>query len=604
MRKYLILPVLLISAAGIFAESAISVSPVRWDEAEAKADALLAQMTDEEKVGQMIQAERRYMKISDITKYCLGSVLSGGGSAPGKNTVDDWRTMIEKMQAAAAKTRLAIPIIYGVDAVHGHNNLAGAVIFPHNSGLGASASTQGTFEAARETARAIRQTGVTWTFAPCLAVARDIRWGRTYESFSEDPQKAAAFGIVSMRGLHDGGAVSSIKHFAGDGGTAFGTSKKTPGFLDQGDTKLSEEEFFRLHLNQYKRAVEDGALNVMASYSSFNGVKMHENRRFLTEILKEEWGFRGFVVSDYAAVEQCSGKNYRDNVILCVNAGIDMLMEPIRWKQAYRAILYGVKKGLIAQERIDDAVRRILTVKYLSGLMDEPIPAFEEIDEATVREKARKAAEETFVLLKNEASLLPLKPNISVCILGPAADSVGVLCGGWTIEWLGKTDNPDVGGRTLREAVSDYLNENGGRTVENPADADVVLLAVGESPSAEYFGDASDLSLSGSQTLKGNAAAVTAARESGKPTVAVLVSGRPRIITEELKNWDAFVMAWLPGSEGADALVNALWGRSVFSGRLPFTWPVDNASVPVHSGGEKTEGKILFPYGFGLRGSL
>lgn len=600
MRKYLILPVLLISAAGIFAESAISVSPVRWDEAEAKADALLAQMTDEEKVGQMIQAERRYMKISDITKYCLGSVLSGGGSAPGKNTVDDWRTMIEKMQAAAAKARLAIPIIYGVDAVHGHNNLAGAVIFPHNSGLGASASTQGTFEAARETARAIRQTGVTWTFAPCLAVARDIRWGRTYESFSEDPQKAAAFGIVSMRGLHDGGAVSSIKHFAGDGGTAFGTSKKTPGFLDQGDTKLSEEEFFRLHLNQYKRAVEDGALNVMASYSSFNGVKMHENRRFLTEILKEEWGFRGFVVSDYAAVEQCSGKNYRDNVILCVNAGIDMLMEPIRWKQAYRSILYGLKKGLIAQERIDDAVRRILTVKYLSGLMDEPIPAFEEIDEAAVREKARKAAEGTFVLLKNEASLLPLKPNISVCILGPAADSVGVLCGGWTIEWLGKTDNPDVGGRTLREAVSDYLNENGGRTVENPADADVVLLAVGESPSAEYFGDASDLSLSGSQTLKGNAAAVTAARESGKPTVAVLVSGRPRIITEELKNWDAFVMAWLPGSEGADALVNALWGRSVFSGRLPFTWPVDNASVPVHSGGEKTEGKILFPYGFGL----
>ena len=478
MKKYLLLPILSIFTVCAFAESAISVSPVRWDEAEAKADALLAQMTDEEKVGQMIQAERRYMKISDITKYCLGSVLSGGGSAPGKNTVDDWRTMIEKMQAAAAKTRLAIPIIYGVDAVHGHNNLAGAVIFPHNSGLGASASTQGTFEAARETARAIRQTGVTWTFAPCLAVARDIRWGRTYESFSEDPQKAAAFGIVSMRGLHDGGAVSSIKHFAGDGGTAFGTSKKTPGFLDQGDTKLSEEEFFRLHLNQYKRAVEDGALNVMASYSSFNGVKMHENRRFLTEILKEEWGFRGFVVSDYAAVEQCSGKNYRDNVILCVNAGIDMLMEPIRWKQAYRSILYGLKKGLIAQERIDDAVRRILTVKYLSGLMDEPIPAFEEIDEAAVREKARKAAEETFVLLKNEASLLPLKPNISVCILGPAADSVGVLCGGWTIEWLGKSNNPEVGGETLREAVSDYLNENGGCVVENPTDADVVLLAI------------------------------------------------------------------------------------------------------------------------------
>lgn len=598
MKKYLLLPILSIFTVCAFAEAAISVSPVRWDEAEAKADALLAQMTDEEKVGQMIQAERRYMKISDITKYCLGSVLSGGGSAPGKNTVDDWRTMIEKMQAAAAKTRLAIPIIYGVDAVHGHNNLAGAVIFPHNSGLGASASTQGTFEAARETARAIRQTGVTWTFAPCLAVARDIRWGRTYESFSEDPQKAVAFGIVSMRGLHDGGAVSSIKHFAGDGGTAFGTSKKTPGFLDQGDTKLSEEEFFRLHLNQYKRAVEDGALNVMASYSSFNGVKMHENRRFLTEILKEEWGFRGFVVSDYAAVEQCSGKNYRENVILCVNAGIDMLMEPFRWKQAYRSILYGLKKGLIAQERIDDAVRRILTVKYLSGLMDEPIPAFEEIDEAAVREKARKAAEGTFVLLKNEASLLPLKPNISVCILGPAADSVGVLCGGWTIEWLGKTVNPAVGGKTFREAVTQFLEAGGGAVTDHPDEADVILLALGEEPYAEFFGDAADLSLYGDKALKGNRAAVEAARKAGKPTVTVLVAGRPRIVSEEIKSWKAFVMAWLPGSEGADALVNALWGKVPFVGRLPFTWPVSSeTSAETESRRSET---VLFPYGFGL----
>ena len=598
MKKYLLLPILSIFTVCAFAESAISVSPVRWDEAEAKADALLAQMTDEEKAGQMIQAERRYMKISDITKYCLGSVLSGGGSAPGKNTVDDWRTMIEKMQAAAAKTRLAIPIIYGVDAVHGHNNLAGAVIFPHNSGLGASASTQGTFEAARETARAIRQTGVTWTFAPCLAVARDIRWGRTYESFSEDPQKAAAFGIVSMRDLHDGGAVSCIKHFAGDGGTAFETSKKTPGFLDQGDTKLSEEEFFRLHLNQYKRAVEDGALNVMASYSSFNGVKMHENRRFLTEILKEEWGFRGFVVSDYAAVEQCSGKNYRDNVILCVNAGIDMLMEPIRWKQAYRSILYGLKKGLIAQERIDDAVRRILTVKYLSGLMDEPIPAFEEIDEAAVREKARKAAEGTFVLLKNEASLLPLKPNISVCILGPAADSVGVLCGGWTIEWLGKTVNPAVGGKTFREAVTQFLEAGGGAVTDHPDEADVILLALGEEPYAEFFGDAADLSLYGDKALKGNRAAVEAARKAGKPTVTVLVAGRPRIVSEEIKSWKAFVMAWLPGSEGADALVNALWGKVPFVGRLPFTWPVSSeTSAETESRRSET---VLFPYGFGL----
>lgn len=598
MKKYLLLPILSIFTVCAFAESAISVSPVRWDEAEAKADALLAQMTDEEKAGQMIQAERRYMKISDITKYCLGSVLSGGGSAPGKNTVDDWRTMIEKMQAAAAKTRLAIPIIYGVDAVHGHNNLAGAVIFPHNSGLGASPDGRGAFTAGKETAKAIRQTGVTWTFAPCIAAAQDIRWGRTYESFSENPGKVTACALSAMRGIHDGGAVSCIKHFAGDGGTLFGTSQKTPGLLDQGDTRIPEEEFYETHLNQYKKLIDNGAMTVMASYSSFNGVKMHENRRFLTEILKEEWGFRGFVVSDYAAVEQCSGKNYRENVILCVNAGIDMLMEPFRWKQAYRSILYGLKKGLIAQERIDDAVRRILTVKYLSGLMDAPIPAFEEIDEAAVREKARKAAEETFVLLKNEASLLPLKPNAKVCILGPAADSVGALCGGWTIEWLGKTVNPAVGGKTFREAVTQFLEAGGGAVTDHPDEADVILLALGEEPYAEFFGDAADLSLYGDKALKGNRAAVEAARKAGKATVAVLVAGRPRIVSEEIKSWKAFVMAWLPGSEGADALVNALWGKVPFVGRLPFTWPVSSeTSAETESRRSET---ILFPYGFGL----
>lgn len=598
MKKYLLLPILSIFTVCAFAESAISVSLVRWDEAEAKADALLAQMTDEEKAGQMIQAERRYMKISDITKYCLGSVLSGGGSAPGKNTVDDWRTMIEKMQAAAAKTRLAIPIIYGVDAVHGHNNLAGAVIFPHNSGLGASPDGRGAFTAGKETAKAIRQTGVTWTFAPCIAAAQDIRWGRTYESFSENPGKVTACALSAMRGIHDGGAVSCIKHFAGDGGTAFGTSQKTPGLLDQGDTRIPEEEFYETHLNQYKKLIDNGAMTVMASYSSFNGVKMHENRRFLTEILKEEWGFRGFVVSDYAAVEQCSGKNYRDNVILCVNAGIDMLMEPIRWKQAYRAILYGMRKGLISRERVDDAVTRILTVKFLSGLMDEPVPAYEETDTDAVRAEARKAAESTFVLLKNEEDLLPLKPNAKVCILGPAADSVGVLCGGWTIEWLGKTDNPSVGGKTFREAVTQFLEAGGGAVTDHPDEADVILLALGEEPYAEFFGDAADLSLYGDKALKGNRAAVEAARKAGKATVAVLVAGRPRIVTEELKDWKAFVMAWLPGSEGAQALVNALWGHSTFSGRLPFTWPISSeTSAETESRRSET---ILFPYGFGL----
>lgn len=581
-----------------FSEAALSVSVANWNASEAKAKALVGKMTVEEKVGQMIQAERRYMRISDITRYCLGSVLSGGGSVPGKNSVEDWRNMIEKMQKAAAKTRLGIPILYGVDAVHGHNNLAGAVIFPHNCGLGATPDSQPAFIAGKETARAIRQTGVTWTFAPCIATASDIRWGRTYESFSENPRRVADRGLLAMRGIHDGGAVSCIKHFAGDGGTLFGTSQKTPGYLDQGDTRISEEEFYEMHLNQYKRLIDNGAMTVMASYSSFNGVKMHENYRYLTEVLKNEWQFRGFVVSDYAAVEQCSGKNYRENVILCVNAGVDMLMEPIRWKQAYRSILYGVKKGLISEERINDAAVRILTVKYLSGLMDEPVPSFEKIDTDAVRSEARKAAESSFVLLKNEENLLPLKPDVKVCILGPAADSVGVLCGGWTIEWLGKTDNPSVGGKTLREAVSEFLKTTGGSVTSKPEEADVILLAVGEEPYAEFYGDAADLSLYGDKALKGNRAAVAAARKSGKPTVAVLVAGRPRIVTEEIKEWDAFVMAWLPGSEGADALVNALWGKSPLRGRLPFAWPVSAESADGKE--SRSDEAILFPYGFGL----
>ena len=585
-----------------FSETSLSLSVADWNASEAKAKAIVSRMTPEEKAGQMIQAERRYMKISDITRYCLGSVLSGGGSVPGKNTVADWRNMIGQMQAAAAETRLGIPVIYGVDAVHGHNNLAGAVIFPHNSGLGASPDGRGAFTAGKETAKAIRQTGVTWTFAPCIAAAQDIRWGRTYESFSENPGKVTACALSAMRGIHDGGAVSCIKHFAGDGGTLFGTSQKTPGLLDQGDTRIPEEEFYETHLNQYKKLIDNGAMTVMASYSSFNGVKMHENYRYLTEVLKNRWQFRGFVVSDYAAIEQCSGKNYRDNVILCVNAGIDMLMEPIRWKQAYRAILYGMRKGLISRERVDDAVTRILTVKFLSGLMDEPVPAYEEIDSDAVRAEARKAAESTFVLLKNEENLLPLKPNAKVCILGPAADSVGVLCGGWTIEWLGKTVNPAVGGKTFREAVTQFLEAGGGAVTDHPDEADVILLAIGEEPYAEFFGDAANLSLYGDKALKGNRAAVEAAEKAGKPTVAVLVAGRPRIVSEEIKSWKAFVMAWLPGSEGADALVNALWGRTPFVGRLPFSWPASNDAVDAKA--VRRTGKILFSYGFGLRSSL
>lgn len=245
----------MISAAA-FAQKPIEITAARWDDAEAKAKALVEQMLPEEKAGQMIQAERRYMKTSDITRYCLGSVLSGGGSVPGKNRVEDWRKMVEEMQAAASQTRLRIPILYGVDAVHGHNNLAGAVIFPHNSGLGAAPNGEAIFAAGKATAEAVLQTGVTWTFAPCVAAAQDVRWGRSYESFSENPQKSASFALQAMRGIHDGGAVSCVKHFAGDGATAFATSQKVPGLLDQGDTRLSEEEFFQTHLNQYKTLIE------------------------------------------------------------------------------------------------------------------------------------------------------------------------------------------------------------------------------------------------------------------------------------------------------------------------------------------------------------
>lgn len=603
MKKCLFIFILFASCSGVYEASKFKV-PDELD-VEKKIDFIVENMTLREKAGQMLQPERQFISNNQIRSYSVGSVLNGGGSVPGKNRVEDWRAMIDGMQQAARSTRLGIPLLYGLDAVHGHNNLNGAVMFPHNIGLGASRDPEIVYKCAFATGESILSTGTPWTFAPAVIVTRDSRWGRSYESFGEDPQLQSLLGPAYSKGLRDAGAVDCVKHFAGDGGTEFGTSKKVGAYLDQGDTRLSFEEFERLHLAHYKDLVDSGALTVMVSYSSYNGVKMHQNKELITGYLKNKLGFDGLVISDYDAVNQCSGKNYYENVVLAVNAGIDMIMEPVKWKSTYRNIIRGVNSGDISQARVDDAVRRILRVKYRSGVMDNPI-VYEEFDLDTISSDAHKAiaqeaAAKTFVLLKNNNSLLPLASDAKVYITGPAADSVGVLCGGWTISWQGGVSNSGVVGLSIREAFAEYLARSNNRLVESPEEANVVLVVIGEQPYAEYFGDVSDLSLDGGKALSGNLASLRKASESGKPVVVALVSPRPMIVTEYIDSWNSFVTLFLPGSEGARAFAQCFFGEKPFSGKLPITWPRSNSVYPARlSDGAKPE-DILFDYGSGIR---
>ncbi len=581
-------------------------SPASYDP---QVNALLAKMTLEEKIGQMTQAENTgLLKPSDVETYFLGSILSSGDAdPPAGNTLEHWTDLYDSLQKRTQLTRLKIPLLYGVDAVHGHNNVLGAVIFPHNIGLGCTRNPELVKQVARITAREVRATGIQWTFAPCIAVPRDERWGRTYEGFSEDPELTALLGEAAIRGYqgdslrHPESILACAKHYVGDGGTVFGTSKDGKG-LDQGDTRLDEATLRRIHLRPYLPAIQAGVGTIMPSYSSWNGVKCSANKYLLTTVLKEELGFEGFLISDYNAIRQVH-PDFKVAIGICINAGIDMAMEPTYYREYFRFLKELVEEGAVPMSRIDDAVRRILRVKFAMGLMepDYPLTADRRLHKdfgcQAHREVAREAVRQSLVLLKNESNTLPLsKKTARIHVAGKSAVNIGDQCGGWTIVWQGQSGPVTYGGTTVLTAIRNSVSpetivtysDDGKRAEE----ADVGVVVIGEKPYAEGYGDRSDLTLS-----QHDRQLVATMKEAKIPLVVILFSGRPVILNEVLDQADAILAAWLPGTEG-QGIADVLFGDYKPTGKLSFTWPKSMEQIPINIGDQPYE--PLFEYGYGL----
>lgn len=598
-------------------------SPVGLDpDIESRIDDLLGQMTVEQKVGQVIQAEIQFVKPDEVRDYHLGSVLNGGGSFPGKDkraSAADWVALADAFYHASMDTSdggMAIPVIWGTDAMHGHSNVYGATLFPHNIGLGAARNPELIRKIGEITSQEVAVTGIPWTFAPTVAVARDDRWGRTYESYSEDPDIVRQYagqmvkGIQGVAGSEDflgsRRLLSTAKHFLGDGGTWEGQ--------DQGDNQAAESDLVEIHAAGYLSALEAGVQTIMISFNSWQGVKMHGNPTLLTGALKERMGFDGLLVGDWdghAQVEGCDS----ESCPAAINAGLDLFMAPEKWKGLWYNTLGQVRSGEIPMERLDDAVRRILRVKLRYGLFERGAPSTWPLSGRTElmgsdrhRAIARQAVRESLVLLKNNGQLLPLSPKAHVLVTGPGADDIGMQTGGWTLSWQGTGNkNSDFPGATSIFAGIAQTVESAGGTAELSGDGsyeekpDVAIVVWGESPYAEFQGDLRHI-----QFQPGNTADLDLLRrlkQAGIPVVSVFLSGRPLWVNPHLNSSDAFVAAWLPGSEGggvADLLFRKADGalNHDFTGRLSYSWPasVDQTVLNVHS--EPYD--PLFEYGYGL----
>ena len=570
--------------------------------------ALLSRMTLQEKIGQMLQAEQDKLAEGDIEKYSIGSVLSGGSSDPKSgNSLEAWTNLYDSLQSQALKTRLRIPILYGIDAVHGHNNVLNAVVFPHNIALGCTRNPSLVERAARITAIDVKATGINWTFAPCVTVPRDERWGRTYEGFGETPELARDLGAAAVRGFQGNdlsdplSVLACAKHFIGDGGTSFGTGPKNQ-LLDRGDTKISEQELRSIHMAGYVSAIRAGVGTIMPSYSSWNGVKCSGNKRLLTEILKNELKFEGFLISDYDAIDEMPG-DFKTQIETSVNAGMDMFMVPKKFPQLYTLLLELVNEKRVAMSRIDDAVKRILRVKFATGLLDKDRSPLADrklhssFGSAEHRQVARECVRETLVLLKNDKRTLPLSKSLrQIVVAGSSADDIGKQCGGWTISWQGKSGNVTGGGTTILAALKQSVSSNT-EVVYSPdgsnvSKADAAIVVVGEVPYAEFMGDRASLNLPDEDI-----AAIERVKRAGIPTVVLLFSGRPIIINRALELSDAFVAAWLPGTEGR-GVTDVLFGDYRFKGKLSFSWPRSMDQIPINVG--DSDYRPLFKYGFGL----
>ncbi|MET8077386.1 glycoside hydrolase family 3 N-terminal domain-containing protein [Streptomyces sp. NPDC005303] len=575
---------------------------------------LLSRMSLEEKTGQMTQAERGAVGAgADITAEDLGSLLSGGGSTPTPNTPEAWARMIDSFQLRSRATRFQIPLIYGVDAVHGHNNLVGATVMPHNIGIGATRDPQLAQRTGAVTAAEVRATGIPWDFAPCLCVTRDERWGRSYESFGEDPALVESMETViqGLQGARDGRdlkdddkVLATAKHFVGDGGTAYGSSTTGTYTIDQGVTTVTRKQLEAIHLAPYKSAVDRGVGTVMPSYSSLDvvgdglgPVKMHARADMINGVLKNRLGFDGFVISDWNGIDQIPG-DYASDVRTSVNAGVDMVMAPYAYKDFRTALMAEVRAGRVSERRIDDAVSRILTQKFRLGLFEKPYAdtsGASKIGSAGHRAVARQAVAESQVLLKNDQGLLPLKKSQKVYVAGSDADDIGNQSGGWTVTWQGSSGDITPG-TTILEAMRENATA---LTYSKDASApttgyDVGVVVVGETPYAEGVGDVGnghDLALSAADR-----AAVDKVCAAMRCAV-LIVSGRPQLIGDQLGEIDALVASWLPGTEG-DGVADVLYGRRPFTGQLPVTWPRSQGQLPINVGDPSYDPQ--FPYGWGL----
>jgi len=591
---------------GTAAIAADTMSSVGSSNMESQVEALLSQMTQDEKIGQMVQADSAALtNNSDVQTYFLGSILSGGNSDPPNhdNTPQSWLNYATSFESYALQTRLKIPLLYGIDTVHGHNNIDGAVIFPHNIGMGATHDPELVRREERVTAEEMAGTGIRWAFAPCLAVAQDERWGRTYESYGQSPELVSELGAAAVRGFQ-GEELSSnptsvlacAKHYLADGGTTNG--------IDQGNTICDEATLRKLYLPPYRAAIEAGVGSIMVSYSSWNGQKMSANKYLLTDVLKNELGFKGFLVSDWAAIDQLS-RDYKYDIEQSVNAGLDMFMipkgpgQPNNYVEFIQDLKELVAEGKVPQSRIDDAVRRILRIKFQMGLFDNNAPVDPALTAAIGspehRAVARQAVRESLVLLKNKGNVLPLPKNIKrLAVVGYAADDLGMQCGGWTIDWQGGHGNVTHGGTTIlaaiRQTVSPETQVTYSADGSNLGNPDAVVVVVGESPYAEMKGDRTNLVLSATNT-----ALVAAAKNSGAPVVTILLSGRPLIFDSALRGSQAIIAAWLPGTEGL-GITDVLFGDYNFTGKLPRDWPRSNDHLRVGSKDEHPD----FPLGFGL----
>ncbi len=566
---------------------------------------IMASMDIRQKVGQMVQVEMSYISPEEVKTYGIGSMFAAGGSIAGENRPEDWMATIGKYKAAALSSEQKIPLAFGVDAVHGSNFLQDEVVFPHNIGLGASGDTELAGQIAAATANQLKTLGFDWNYSPCVAVSKDIRWGRIYESFSENPDLVTIMSIPIIKNYQDNGIIACAKHFVGDGAVQYGTGDS--GYLiDQGNFEISSNELDKYYLSVYKEAIIAGVKSIMVSYSSINGQKNHTNKDLIQYTLKDKMGFKGIVISDYQGVQQISGGNLGQKVITAVNAGLDVIMEGEQWRECYDAIVSGVENKYINNQRIDDAVSRILRVKLEMGMFS----SVSSTQSYTLRrqdtiELAQKAVRSSLVLLKNENSMLPLEKKGKIAVIGPASNNIGVQCGGWTKDWQGGQDSGVnsrwMKGTSILEGFTEIASQNGGKIITDMNklnEADVVVVAIGEYPYAEGKGDAETLTLDGSMTLDENMIALNKAYESKRPVVVVLVSGRPRLLDNHINKWATFVEAWLPGTEGK-AIAQVLYGDYQFTGRLPVSWPKDDKQVPYTILDQKND-NVLFSYGYGL----